>query len=85
MNQNVELRLMIGDYYVGSIFFVFFPSLNFYKPGRHYPGIEGGPKAGIVMQELKVFIKRNSEKPNCKCDDEKNGESYGHNNKYVGR
>jgi hypothetical protein len=72
---------MIGDYYVGSIFFVFFPSLNFYKPGRHYPGIDGGPKAGIVMQELQVFIKRNSEKPNYNRACVKNGESYSHNNK----
>jgi hypothetical protein len=75
---------MVGDYHVGSIFFVFSPSFDFHKPGRHYLGIERGPEAGIVMQELEMFIKRNSEKPNGKRDDEKNGESYGHDNKYVG-
>ena len=85
MYQNIQLGLMIGDYHVGSIIFVFFPSLDFYKPGWHYPCIDGGPEAGIVMQELKVFIKRNSEKPNYNRADEKNGESYSHNNKYVGR
>jgi hypothetical protein len=75
MHQNIELRLMVGDHHIGSIFFVFFPSFYFYKPGRHYPGIDGGPKAGIVMQELEVRIDRNGKQPNYNRAGVKNRES----------
>jgi hypothetical protein len=72
---------MIGDDHVSDFFSALFSSLDFYEPGRHYPGIEGGPEAGIIMQSAQVLIKKTGKKPNYNCADVKNGECYPHDNK----
>jgi len=56
-DQNIQLRLMIGNNDVRRVFPDMLAPLDANPPGGYHPGINRSPKAGKQMQQPQTPVK----------------------------
>jgi hypothetical protein len=56
-DQDIHLRLMIGDNHISCVFPDIFATFDANPPGRHHPGINRSPEASEQMQKPQTPVK----------------------------